>query len=343
MGNTTKNILQIGMIYAGTVLGAGFASGQEILSFFVRYGTDGLWGVLLAGLLFVAAAVMILYMTRKHDWKSYQQFLAYVLPRPLDGIFSVIITVFLGVTYVTMISGSGALVQERFGIPPVVGILLTSAVCYAVFAGKLSGVSVLNTLLTPIMTLGMVFVSSVLLFADTSAMAVGSTLLHNGYTSAFVYVGFNLLTASVVLVSTRELLDSRRTCVLGGALGGGLLMLCALLVYLVINRFTGLVFSSQLPMLQLAGRLGNVAYNLYGVVLYLAMITTAVSTGFGLLTKLHAAGLPYRPLCRIVCAAAIPLGFIRFSSLVGIFYTLFGYIGVFLILFLFFSCFSRAK
>jgi uncharacterized membrane protein YkvI len=37
--------LQVAAAYVGTAIGAGFASGQEIMQFFVRFGHKGIWGV----------------------------------------------------------------------------------------------------------------------------------------------------------------------------------------------------------------------------------------------------------------------------------------------------------
>jgi len=52
--------LQIGAVFIGTVVGAGFATGQEILQFFTCFGKIGMITILLSGVLFyiIAAAVM---------------------------------------------------------------------------------------------------------------------------------------------------------------------------------------------------------------------------------------------------------------------------------------------
>ena len=45
----------VAMTYIGAVVGAGFASGQELWQFFARWGFSGWLGILLAGLLFALA------------------------------------------------------------------------------------------------------------------------------------------------------------------------------------------------------------------------------------------------------------------------------------------------
>lgn len=44
---------QIAAVYVGTVIGAGFATGREIMEFFTRYGTAGTVGIIISGCLFI--------------------------------------------------------------------------------------------------------------------------------------------------------------------------------------------------------------------------------------------------------------------------------------------------
>lgn len=47
-----SGIFQIAAVYVGTVVGAGFATGREIVEFFTRYGIYGFIGILIARLYF---------------------------------------------------------------------------------------------------------------------------------------------------------------------------------------------------------------------------------------------------------------------------------------------------
>ena len=51
---------KIASAYIGTVIGAGFASGQEVLQFFSAYGWLGLFGVLTSSLLFFFVGYSVL-------------------------------------------------------------------------------------------------------------------------------------------------------------------------------------------------------------------------------------------------------------------------------------------
>ena len=43
------SILKVGFVIIGTLIGAGFASGQEIYTFFFSYGIKGMLGIIVSG------------------------------------------------------------------------------------------------------------------------------------------------------------------------------------------------------------------------------------------------------------------------------------------------------
>ena len=55
-----NDILKIASIYTAIILGAGFASGQEIATFFTRHGSSGLIGILISGVIFSTVGYIIL-------------------------------------------------------------------------------------------------------------------------------------------------------------------------------------------------------------------------------------------------------------------------------------------
>lgn len=62
-----QSIFTLASIYIGTVIGAGFASGQEVLQFFGKYGYKGILGVMVITVLFslLGASVLNAVYTRK--------------------------------------------------------------------------------------------------------------------------------------------------------------------------------------------------------------------------------------------------------------------------------------
>ncbi|MGN1059827.1 MAG: hypothetical protein ACI4QW_05280 [Clostridia bacterium] len=324
-------MLKIAAIYLGTVLGAGFASGQELLLFFVRFSRRGLLGCLLAGGLFCVLGAFILSKAYGLAEKTPRRYLEAIFGKSVTAFLSASMELFLCVSFCVMLSGAGAFFTERFSLPSYVGILVMDLLCLLVFLFDLNGLSAVNLLLTPIMLIGTVYVCLYALFSG-SAMAWLPHISRQGrfLPYALFYVGYNLLTATAVLVPSSALAPDRRTAAAGGVLGGAALTLMAFLCCLALYG-SETVWLSPLPMLLLSKEAGQLAYYAYSAVLYMAMLTTAVSTGFSVMQRLHSLGMAKRGAALAVCLTALPLSLIEFSALVRSCYVFFGILGVLLI------------
>ena len=62
-----KNIVKLTSLYIGLVIGAGFASGREILEFFTLKNRNDMTGIVLAGILFSFIAYLILIKAQNEN------------------------------------------------------------------------------------------------------------------------------------------------------------------------------------------------------------------------------------------------------------------------------------
>ena len=65
-----RNILSVVCGYVAAVIGAGFASGQEIISFFVKYGKYSIIGVLLSCIIFSVFAYAVLSVCVEKKYRN---------------------------------------------------------------------------------------------------------------------------------------------------------------------------------------------------------------------------------------------------------------------------------
>jgi len=323
-----ESLLKISSIYLGTVLGAGFASGQEHLLFFVRFSKRGFVGCLLAGFLFSFLGGLILEKSYELSEKSHRKYLELVLGRNVTRIVATLTEIFLCISFCIMLSGAGAFFSERLGVPSYMGVLLTDLVCLFVFMFDMRGVSALNLLLTPIMLFGTIYVCIYTLV--TESMPVWQVQVHpHGIflPYAVFYVGYNMLTAISVLVPAASLATDKKTAIWGGRLGGLLLSVLAALCCLALSAVPS-VHEKALPMLSLSERAGTFAHIVYSAVIFMAMLTTAVSSGFAVQRRLTSFGVHPKTAAIIICLISIPLSLVEFSVLIEKFYVAFGVLGV---------------
>lgn len=324
-------MLKIAAIYLGTVLGAGFASGQELVLFFARFGKRGFVGCFVAGCLFCLLGALVLSKSYTLTEKTHRQYLQTVFAPRGASFLAYATELFLCVGFCIMLSGSGAFFKERFNLPNAIGIITTALICLIVFKNGVNGLSAVNLILTPIMIIGTLYICLYSIMTENAAAWLPQIHPHGLFLPyALFYVGYNLLTATAVLVPAASLADSAKTAVWGGILGGVSLSVMALLCCLTLGLHSEL-WNTSLPLLLLSKNVGRLAYYTYSAVVYMAMLTTAVSTGFSVTEWLIAKGMTKKKAAYIVCLAAVPLSFVEFSVLVQRCYVLFGVLGICLI------------
>ena len=91
-------------------------------------------------------------------------------------------------------------------------------------------------------------------------------------------------------------------------------------------------------MIKIANYMGPWGKGGYSVSLWCAMFTTAIASGFGCVRRVSSI-FKYNQnfISLIFCIITIPFAKIGFSGLVSTFYPLFGYIGVFVLVFIIIS------
>lgn len=323
---------QVAATYVGAVMGAGFASGQEIQQFFARYHSFGLMGILVSSALFALLGWIMLDLQERWRIYSYSEFFRRLFGRKWGVRADYLVSVLLFMGMLAMLSGTGALFEQYFALPRYAGIVLTAVVIALALWQRGKGVLWINTVLIPLkfafcLGIGLIAV----FFAHPGEMEgyiqPSNPVVNHWAVSAVLYVSFNLTLAMVVFASLGKEIH-RRGAKLGAFLGGLALGAFALVIALALMRFPE-VQGMEIPMVAVAGKLGNWPAFLYMVVLWLAMVTAAIGNAFSLVSRIGTMGwLGYAQSILLVLVLVIPLAGIKFSHLVQIGYPIFGYIGL---------------
>ncbi|MDR3585475.1 MAG: hypothetical protein P4L59_09140 [Desulfosporosinus sp.] len=327
-----KTTFQVAATYVGAVMGAGFASGQEIQQFFARFGRWGLAGIIVSAVLFSLLGWGMLDLQRRWKISSYPEFFNHLLGirwgRWADGLVSVLL--FLGM--LAMISGCGALFYEYFGFSRWLGIFLTGSVIALALWFRGEGVLWINSVLIPLKFIFCLGIATAAVFFATSGdgegiVVLSNPLVNNWALSAILYVSFNLTLAMVVFASLGS--DVQRSGArLGAVLGGVALGIFAFVIGAALLRFPD-ILGLEIPMVAVAGKLGDWPAFFYVVVLWLTMITAAIGNGFSLVSRVVDTGkLSYGKATLLLLLLLLPIAGVKFSHLVQFVYPLFGYLGL---------------
>jgi len=122
-------IIKIAAAWVGVTVGAGFASGQEILQFFVSFGRIGLVGVVVATLGFMFLTMALAVMGQRLAATSHKEVALKLMGPHLGRVFDWAITVFLFAVTVVMVAGGGSLLHQWLGLPVLWGRAVSTCKC----------------------------------------------------------------------------------------------------------------------------------------------------------------------------------------------------------------------
>ncbi|MDO4540356.1 MAG: hypothetical protein Q4B48_04565 [Syntrophomonadaceae bacterium] len=334
--------------YLGAVIGAGFASGQEIVQFFVCYGPQGQAGAVLATALFALAGAALMWLAGKKGFSHYQDVLRFTLGPRLGRLVDLLLAGFLFVGVSTMLSAAGAIFSEHFYLPAGRGVLLTFALVLVLLFRGYQGLMLAYGLLVPVKIALLMGISAwAAFFIDPAAVPAqyGGALMPDPQSwlpAALLYVAYNFALAMVILTEYQRP-GKMRAGVAGAALGGLLLGVIVLINYAALSRFLPAVLHYEVPMLYVCGNISLTVKHVYCAVLWLGILTTALANAFGFAQRLSGHGfISYRAALIGGLVLSLPLALQSFSGLVGKIYPLFGLLGIIILTALFIKVIAEA-
>jgi len=332
MNISIKNSFKIGCIIIGTITGAGFASGQEILQFFTVFRYGGFKGILLAGALFFIICYSVLNYIFMHKIDGYSEYINNLTGKYAGFAIEVIVMLFLLSGFFIMVAGTGAFFNEFFGINAIIGAAIMAVLCCFVFLFDVKGVINVNAILAPVLVAGIFLIGAYIgVFADTTAtLSQGRRLINDWFSSSIIYVSYNCIILIAILSNLRSCLDSKKTILWGVSFGVGMLFIMALVMYFITSSFYNSAINSQIPIIKIIKELQMPVGWMYGLVLLCAMFTSSISSGFCFLNRIS----DFIPIGRkinaiLICALSLPLSVVSFSGMIGWLYPVFGYLGLF--------------
>jgi len=340
-----SNGLKIAAIYGSVFLGAGFASGQELLQYFIGFGRLGLFGIMVAGVLFAFTGWAVLRICRREGVKNYHQLMSYLFGAKLGRLMEGMVAAFLFCLFVAMLAGAGATGYEAFGLPFSASSVATGAVVFLVLCFGLTGIIKVNLILAPFMLFGGIFIGLFSFFAYTHpvfSMFAGRRIGIVWLLAAMVYASYNLVTGVPILAATAGMATKKRDAMIGGLLGGGIITLLGICMALPLFLYHANVINLEIPFLYIVLQHGNVLRLLYLAVLISAIMTTAACNAFAVSEWLKARGFgksetshtsSYNSgnvkIAVVLCIVAVVASHIGFSNIVAYVYPAFGFIGLF--------------
>lgn len=333
----------IASTYVGTIIGAGYASGQEILQFFNAFFEKGLISIVVATVLFIVAAYVPMMLGKKLNCGDYDEVIS-IGKTKLPQIFSdIIITFTLFSTLTIMIAASGSTFNQTFGWPLIVGgIIMCVLLTVSLFAG-LDGIVKALSAVVPVMIIGSFATAAYFTFnpapiVDSSKEIIvnSSPLIKHWSLSGVLYVTFNYVVAIAVSVSLGQQARDKKAIKNGALFGGLILGACAFALYMALSRNLHVIGTSALPIVDLANTISATFGNIYSVILFAGLYSTAISCLYGVyqrFVKMPVLNkLGNKAIIVIITLVALSASMLGFSNLIGYVYPAIGYAGILILI-----------
>lgn len=302
------------------LIGAGFASGQEVVQFFAVYGgLRGALGALLACLVLAAGCSWLL-----GDASGGPVFVRWC-GRPTGWLLRRAAPVFLFGVYAVMLSGAGALLETASGLPAWSGRTLMAAATLATVLGGLTRMTVLLGKLGPLIALfaGGTGLAALLCAPPGETGAAPPPPARSWWMAALVYAGYNFYLLVPFLQAMGQTVKGKASARRISLLACGIFGTALLVLQGGLARVPA-VMVSPAPAVALAGSLWPRAVWAALPVLLAGVYTTAAPLLFGLCAgkrrcRNWAVGLTLAGWC----CSALP-----FDRLVGGLFPLIGWFGL---------------
>ncbi|MDT8903544.1 hypothetical protein [Anaeroselena agilis] len=325
--------IRVGAAYAGTVIGAGFASGQEIVQFFASFGKAGLAGIAVATILFAWLGGRLLELGYRLRATAYHQAIYHVCGRRAALVLDVLTALFLFVMLSVMLAGIATVGRDYLGLPFYLGLAVAGAVVAVTVLGGIRGVAVANMAIAPLLIAAIAVVGLYSLAYHAADPGLGAAPPAPASQSAphwllatLIYVSYNLTVGSTILVPLGSTIPHYASRVGGGVLGGLILGGLAAFITLIVMLHHPASLTQEVPILEIASRQHPLSSIIYAAILLAAMYTTALASLYGCAGKTAAATGLHPALAAVVVAAAAAIcGQFGFAKLIKMIFPIFGY------------------
>ena len=338
MGEMVRNSLKIGGAFVGLMIGGGFASGQEILQFFISHGWYGLFGVIVASVLFSFLGMNIATLGYSLKTTSHKEVVLYIAGSTFGSIIDCLITVFSFCITVAMFAGAASAFEVLFGINGFIGSFFM--MIFTIFTLMLNVekiISILALAIPYLIIVIFILVIASILTMDGSfnehiemanQLSTGHWLL-----AALLYVSYNLAVGLPMLTVMGSTVNSRREAGMGGIIGGLLMGMLILLVYVALMAKMDVIFGKPMPTLVIALHIHPIIGVLIAITLIIMIYSTAVGVLYSFVIRfVSPKSKTYKYFLIVSALIAFFASFIGFTTIVKTVYSIMGYFGFIVII-----------
>lgn len=283
------------IIYAGAVLafliGAAFATGQEVLMYYVAWGKEMFAVIAVVLLILIWSTFSFALVGERQLFQSSEDIFTFFCGKYVGKFYDYFSTFFCYACYLFMIAGVGSTLQQQFKIPSIVGVVGLSVVTVlTVFLGLQKITDILGRIGTGILTI-ILLVSMWTLLKHWNMVGpnleaietlgpehfgIEKSIAPNALFNGLNYMGTVILWFITFVTMMASQARGRPEVKVGAALGSATFMVSMLIVALAMISVIGLVGASDVPSIMMAENIWPPLASVFSVIVVAGSYTTAV-------------------------------------------------------------------
>ena len=329
-------VISITLVIIGALIGAGFASGQEIFSFFYIYGKNGIYGILIMSILigiFIYKSLKIIYQKQVYNYNDFLNL--FIKNTKIRNVILWIVNVLLLVSFYIMVAGFGAYFEQEIGINRIIGSIVLNLLCVIVFFSNIKGVLKASNLIVPFLIFFIFFIG---IKNIVQIRTIDFYQMKNNWIlSMLIYNSYNFILLMPVLISLKKQITKEKNIKKVSILVTIIILILSInIFFLLLNANIKEIENQEMPIVYIISNYFNKYKKIYAFIVLASIFTTAISVGIGFLQNISKNSNSYPQFVLFMCITSLLKSNIGFSKLLNFIYPVFGYIGILQIVIIFF-------
>lgn len=329
-------VISITLVIIGALIGAGFASGQEIFSFFYIYGKNGIYGILIMSILigiFIYKSLKIIYQKQVYNYNDFLNL--FIKNTKIRNVILWIVNLLLLFSFYIMVAGFGAYFEQEIGINRIIGSIVLNLLCVIVFFSNIKGVLKASNLIVPFLIFFIFFIGI------KNIVQIRTIDFHqmknNWILSMIIYNSYNFILLMPVLISLKKQITKEKNIKKVSILVTIIILILSISIFfLLLNANIKEIENQEMPIVYIISNYFNKYKKIYAFIVLASIFTTAISVGIGFLQNISKNSNSYPQFVLFMCITSLLMSNIGFSKLLNFIYPVFGYIGILQIVIIFF-------
>jgi uncharacterized membrane protein YkvI len=284
--STFRRLFLPGLIFQSVLVGGGYATGRELVEFFLPSGPwGGLLGMLVTTMVWSAVLAVSFEFARVTKSYDYRSFFQQLLGRGWFLFEIAFIT--LAILILSVLgSATGELVRDSLGISPLFGIVAMMGLIglLAFYGSKTIERFLAGWSFVLYGAYILYFILWLVSFGDQITANFSSTPVGGGWLQAGItYAGYNMVGIIAVLFCLRHI-KTRKDAVIAGVIAGPIAIIPAILFYIAMVGFYPEISKEPVPVNFMLGQLNVPALQ---ILFQLVLFGTFIETGLGLIHSVN--------------------------------------------------------